>query len=1367
MVEISVNTAYGNRIFLTIAIVIAAFIIFQIGIRVAHAATNSTASSTANTAIANFTINNIGNSTAQITNSSNTTSTTCPHFVPPTLTPSNNPVARGQYETLTESFAWWDLSCLHYTGPFTYTFSVVSNATGQTIASNAYISNATQGTFTFLIPNTSAASGYLTATATVRNSATPQQSITNNASILICPTPTTPFCLSSSTVSLTESNSLIDQSQYETLTSTVNVIGVCYSVTGQCPETYTFYFQVENTTSSNVVASRLFPMVYNAIGGATENFTFQLPLASNALGPLHANVVVTYNPTCPYCAQNTIYPPITASNTINAYPMPTAMLIPSNATLNHGQNETFSASISGGVAPFNIVLRFGANTIQVINRTNARNITFNSIIPPAGIDTYTLSGIDSATAPFYFTTQNTITVNPLPQSSSLLISNSLVMQGQYENLSAAFSNYSISKPYTLIFTATNALTGNSIIASPLTPMNTIYINQSLSSGPFKVQLVNLGVTNSNGISPAMLNVYYNGTLTNTTTLYPISTVHFTVGRSSLALVLSRTDDGLYYYERWAEIQLFSYSPNTTVVSNTIPAGFTFQVPLMPDALGRINSTVTITGSGSNTTARASNTFTAYPAFAGLNLTPSNYTPFLGNPDTFNAFFNGGKGPFSLNLLENGIVIKTINSTLNSFPVSFNAVSAAPVGNQSYAFTVVDYGLTTPELAQSPNAIVRVMPLPYSTLMVSNSIAAETQYERLTESFVNYSLSTTPYTYTFTVTNSINGNVIANAVITSNSATASFLFALPQASDALGKLDANVIVSDSNQFNRTLESGNIIASYPVPSLAITAGINSTLNSINYGQHVNYTMNISGGAGEFTLYATFDGMPWEYMSNITTPNTVVFGATPTAGIDTVVATATDNGLTTPYSVTASNTITTNPVVPLLVSDATPQQGQAETLTESFTLNVLGPYTFNFTVSNALTGSTIAFNSITSNTQSGAFTFTIPNIGSAMGQMDAKATVFSTNAMLYIVYSTNTFTIIPSTPPPPNGGGGGGGGGSGGGGGTFKPVVNQNGSCYTVSNFAQLGQVAITNKGSLLVNITLNYITPDYAGVTVNGQSMQLNLSEPIKIPGTTFTIALTGIQYLPILQTVTLGVCSTLHLTNTTNTTSTQKPKSNNTNATTTTIPTTSNTPTMSSNSALSPTSTAPSPLTQSVPFVGGFLLAGAGTSKLRKRMMRGRKHESYWKNDPKIIRTIEEAGLIEIGTLVATIILFYYGYALLSAVVAFAFGVSLPYFIDRIRSEENGTRYPYIRKEGARSFVEEFGVVEIAAFAVAVFMFIINQFLAMVLFAFLFGLLFAYFVDRTREISTVINGAAVLETLEPIGDAKGAKRQKRQQKIEET
>jgi len=635
-------------------------------------------------------------------------------------------------------------------------------------------------------------------------------------------------------------------------------------------------------------------------------------------------------------------------------------------------------------------------------------------------------------------------VNPLPQSIFLIVSNSLVMQEQYENLSAAFSNYSISPPYTLVFTATNAITGNSIIESPLTPMNTVYRSQNLSSGPFKVQLVNLGVSNSNGIVPATLDVYYNGTLTNTTTLYPISTVHFTVGRSSLALVLSRTDNGLYYYEKWAKMQLFSYSPNITVVSNTIPAGFTFQVPLMPDALGRINSTVTITGSGSNTTARASNTFTAYPAFAGLNLTPSNYTPFLGSPDTFNAFFNGGNAPFSLNLLENGIVIQTINSTLNSFPVSFNAVSAAPVGNQSYAFTVIDYGLTTPELAQSPNTIVRVMPRPYSTLTESNSIAAETQYERLAESFVNYSLNTTPYTYTFTVTNSINGNVIANSVITSNSTTASFLFALPQASDALGKLDANVIVSDSNRFNRTLESSNIIASYPVPSLTITADINGTLNSINYGQHVNYTLNISGGAGEFTLYAAFDGMPWEYMSNITTPNSIVFGVTPPAGVDTVVATATDNGLTTPYSVTASNVITTNPIIPLLVSDATPQQGQAETLTESFTLNVPGPYVFNFTVSNALTGSIIAFNSMTSNTQSGAFTFTIPSISSAMGLMDAKATVFSSNTMLYIAYSTNTFTIIPTTPPPSGGGGGGsgGGGGGGGGGGTFKPVVSQTG-------------------------------------------------------------------------------------------------------------------------------------------------------------------------------------------------------------------------------------------------------------------------------------------------------------------------------------
>jgi len=256
-----------------------------------------------------------------------------------------------------------------------------------------------------LVPNTVAASGYLRATATVKNSATLQQQFTNTASILVCPTQTMPFCQPSSTVSLAESNSSIDQSQYETLTSTANVTGTCYAVSGQCPETYSFYFQVENTTSGNTIASKLFPLVYNAIGSATETFTFQMPQTNNALGPLRANVLVTYNPTCPYCAQNTVYPPITASNTINAHPIPTALLVPSNATLHHGQNETFSAFISGGVAPFSIVLRLGANTIQAINGTGSRNITFNSIIPPAGIDNYTLSGIDGATTPFHFTTQ--------------------------------------------------------------------------------------------------------------------------------------------------------------------------------------------------------------------------------------------------------------------------------------------------------------------------------------------------------------------------------------------------------------------------------------------------------------------------------------------------------------------------------------------------------------------------------------------------------------------------------------------------------------------------------------------------------------------------------------------------------------------------------------------------------------------------------------------------------------------------------------------------------------------------------------------------------------------------------------------------
>ena len=1367
MVRISVSAANNNRLILAFVVVALVAIILQVGVSFAQNVTNQTANSTANSIFNNTTSShdyNTSNASASntLTNTPNSTAS-CPIFIPPSLTSSNDPVAQGQSETLTEAFAWWDLSCLRDTAPFTYIFTVTNNVSGQNIANTTFISNSAVGSFTFTIPAVPAATGDLKAVATVKNTAQPQQHITSTNTILVCPAPATPFCLTNATVNLTLSNASIDQSQYETLTSTANVVGACYGVVGQCPETYTFYFQVENTTSGNIIASRLFPSVYNAIGSATEKFTFQIPQTNNALGPLHANVVVTYNPTCPYCAQNTTYPPISASNAINAHQAPTVRLLPSSATLTYGQNETFIASITGGSAPFSVVLRLGNTTIQSVNFTRYRNITFNSIVPPAGVDTYTVSGIDNATTPFYFTAQNTIYVSNIITSKDMFVSNSLVMQGQYENLSAAFSNSTVYPPYTLIFIATNSVTGNSIIDSLLTPMNTVYLGQNLTSGPFTVQLTDLGAPNSNGTSPATLSVYYNGTLTNTTTLYPVSTVHFTIGKRSMALVLNETFLGLYSYQKWAKMQLFSYSPNITVVSNTVPAGFTFQVPAMPDALGLINTAVRITGTGSNTTIYASNTFTSYPAFVRLYLMPSDSAPVLNSPDTFNAFFSGGNGPFSLSLLENGIVIQTINRTANGFPIPFNPVNATPIGNQSYAFAVTDLGLTTPARAQSVNTTVTVMPLPYSTLTVSNSIAAETQYESLTESFINYTLDSMPYTYTFTVTNSINGNVIANTVMTSNSKIASFLFALPSTSDALGILNANVVVADGAT-NVTIATGNTILSYPAPAFTFQADANSP---ISYGTHVNYTANITGGGSPFTLYVWEDGIKAQFVSNIITPNSIRFGYTPLAGIDNFTATAIDSGLTTPMLLTVSNTMATQPVFPLLVSNTAPQQGQPETLTESFTLNVLGPYIFNFTVSNALTGNVIAFNSMTSNTQSGASTFTIPSTSNAMGQMDAEAIVYSANAMIYIVYSTNTFTIIPTTPPPPPSGNGGGGGGSnngGGGGGTFKPVVSQNASCYTVSDLAQMGQVAITQNGTIVVNITLNYITPDYAGVTVNGQSMQLNKTQPVKITNTLFTIELTGIQYLPILQTVTLGVCSTIPVRSANITT--HNNATNSTNPTTTTVPVATNTITMSSNSALSPTGTVPNPLTQSVPFVGGFLLAGAGTSKLRKRMMRGKKHESYWKNDPKFVRMVEQAGIIEAATLAATVLLYYYGYVILSAIVAFAFGVSVAYFIDRLRSEERGIRHGYMRKEGTRAFIEEFGIVEIAAFAVAVYMYVMSQFVGSVIFVALFGLLFAYFVDRTREINTTIKGAAAIESLEPIGNAKDAKHQKKQQKKEE-
>lgn len=121
-----------------------------------------------------------------------------------------------------------------------------------------------------------------------------------------------------------------------------------------------------------------------------------------------------------------------------------------------------------------------------------------------------------------------------------------------------------------------------------------------------------------------------------------------------------------------------------------------------------------------------------------------------------------------------------------------------------------------------------------------------------------------------------------------------------------------------------------------------------------------------------------------------------------------------------------------------------------------------------------------------------------------------------------STSTSTSVSTTISGGGGdntGGGGGGGGSGGSG-SSKPIITNTTTGFTVNDVAPLNAFSLTLCGTGL-NATENFVTPSSVGVTINGQSYTLPLSNSTQLSGfrSGCSVELMNISYLPIQHTAT--------------------------------------------------------------------------------------------------------------------------------------------------------------------------------------------------------------------------------------------------------
>lgn len=134
----------------------------------------------------------------------------------------------------------------------------------------------------------------------------------------------------------------------------------------------------------------------------------------------------------------------------------------------------------------------------------------------------------------------------------------------------------LGQPWTIInytmptgtVSSTSTVAGGKLeLATSLLPEKTIYVGQNYSTGTsnnFTVQVADIGQPNSSGVSPAALKVYYNGVLYNTTAVKPGVTKEFNDTGHTLYVHIYQTFAGLYAYEKYAKIQMYS---NVMNVSN--------------------------------------------------------------------------------------------------------------------------------------------------------------------------------------------------------------------------------------------------------------------------------------------------------------------------------------------------------------------------------------------------------------------------------------------------------------------------------------------------------------------------------------------------------------------------------------------------------------------------------------------------------------------------------------------------------------------------------------------------------------------------------------------------------------------------------
>ena len=853
----------------------------------------------------------------------------------------------GNTITLTASFAGG-------TSGYTYNFIGVNTVTGAVVAnylvSNSYTSNA----FAWTIPGATAGNEIEFNVLVTDSASTPESinSVKSAALTIVSGPPSVSSFTPSAPASLFAS----------TYTYPSNIL-FSAAVSGGSPP-YTYNFLVVNAVTGAVVANYLTTNTY-----PSNDFLFNAEsVPDSANSPLEANVIVTGGGTgaSAYTSGFNVYPNMVTFNTFSGNPTiafgTNTMKDPSNPMLYNGIYYEFLTETPSGGSPYHIEM---ATSTNLITWTDGGSLTLDGgsdVAPSLVYNAQTSEWV------MYFT--HGPVGNAIYDYYTSNIADAASWQSGQTFTAPTTYGYDPSVIHTPsgyeMFYACGSTLGQTALCNA-TSANAI--------GPWTAYSGNPVGTNPNGQgveAPAIFT--YNNTYD----------VVFSIPQTTEQVWMFSSNKligGAWTFDPHAVMT----SAGQSWVTSTDGVGSPeIYIPNTPggDGIGATSNQIDMLYQGSIATSGSPQWqvglgyFPNLPTTCSASITnPSNAVADVGQYETFTASESGCTSTFTYNtLISNSITTGTIahndlvtGSSASSVTYTFPTVSADTSNSPEQANVIVTDSASH-TVASAYSSTFQVNPAFLSTSWTaSNSQIDEGQYQTLTADITGGSSS---YTYNFLVYNSY--GLVDNALYSSVSSTSNS-FTFPENSAwGTGTLTANVAITDSASTPETVTNTltyTANAALGVPALTSTPALPVSWTS---GNTITFTASWSGGTADYSA---------NYIIANTITKTIIAsqlytGIAATTNSFAWLIPSADNGNTvyanviitdsasTPETANSinSNTLTiTSYSPPSITLSSCPDAshldaGQIVTCTATVAGGT-SPYTYNWLVSNSITGAITA--------------------------------------------------------------------------------------------------------------------------------------------------------------------------------------------------------------------------------------------------------------------------------------------------------------------------------------------------------------------------------------------------------------------------